>query len=162
MKKITFEKYSSKYYKELYDLQVAQWGEGSDSNEIFEKLEDYIIELAICDKQLAGSSICHKQSNGTLYLDMIVIKPNFQKMGIGTKFLNNIIEYAKNNKYKKIECAAIEANGHTNSQKLIENFGFIRTQTIKNYWGDLYPNFECKECGHTPCICTMHHYEKML
>ncbi len=161
MKELKYVDYTTQYYDELFALQNAQWGEGSDSDEIFENIEKYIIKLALCDNQVVGCLICHEEKE-YFYIDMIVISPDFQKMKIGSTFMDIAIDIAKAKKYNKVECCAIEANGHTNSQKLLENFGFVKTQTIPNYWGNLCPDFDCKECGHKPCICTMHHYIKNI
>ena len=161
MEKLEYVDYQKKYYDQLYTLQVKQWGEGSDSDEIFENIDDYIIKLVLCDNQVVGCLICHEEKE-YFYIDMIVISPDFQKMKIGSTFMGIALELAKAKKYHRVECCAIEAKGHTNSQRLLENFGFVKTESIPNYWGNLYPDFCCKECGNTPCTCTMHHYIKEI
>ena len=154
--------YSNEYFQQLYELQIQQWGEGSDSDEIFSHIDNYLIKLVLSKDLLVGCSICHIIDKKTLYLDMIVISPEFQNKGIGTKLLTNVIDYAKTNGFCSIECSAIEANGHTNSKKLLENFGFECIDSVDNYWGKLCPDFFCKECGQKPCVCTMHKYIKKL
>lgn len=162
MKEISIIEYDKSYKDDLMELQTNQWGEGSDSDEIIENIENYIVRLAICEKKLVGTLIFHEKNKDTIYLDMIVLSPEFQKLGIGTKFMQYVIDYAKKFSFKQIECEAIEAKNHTNSQKLLENFGFVKTRSVKNYWGNLCPDFHCKECGNTPCTCTMHEYFKYL
>ena len=163
MKEIKFVDYNESFKNALNELQMNQWGEGSDSDEIIENIENYFVKLAVTSaNELAGTLICHKKDEDTLYFDMLVIAPSFQKMGIGTKFFEFLIDYAKKLNFKQIEVEAIEANGHTNSKKLLENFGFVETRCVKNYWGELCPEFHCKECGHKPCICSMHEYFKYL
>ncbi len=46
-----------------------------------------------------------------------------------------LVDYAQNQKCKLIECEAIDVNGHINSKKLLENFGFVEQYEIKNCWG---------------------------
>ena len=148
MEELKYVDYSNKYYKQLFNLQVGQWGEGSDSDEIFENIDKYSIKLVL-DKT-------------TLYLDMIVLDSKYQNKGIGTKLMKDFVEFAKQNNYKKLECSAVEANGHTNSKKLLENFGFDCVESVEGYWGKLCPDFYCTECGQKPCICNMHKYIKKL
>ncbi|MBO4412664.1 MAG: GNAT family N-acetyltransferase [Clostridia bacterium] len=163
MEKIKFIDYDVKYKDKLMELETNQWGEGSDSDEIIENIENYFVKLAVNSaNELAGTLICHKKNEDTLYLDMVVLSPKFQKMGLGTEFIKILIDYAKKLNCRQIETEAIEANGHTNSKKLLENFGFVETRFVKNYWGELCPEFHCKECGHNPCTCTMHEYFKYL
>ena len=69
-----------------------------------------------------------------------------------------LVDYAQNQKCKLIECEAIDVNGHINSKKLLENFGFVEQYEIKNCWGGRFSDFDCKECGHKPCVCSMHKY----
>ena len=154
--------YEQKYKYEIMKLQANQWGDGSDSDDIFNNINDYSIKLAVEENKVIGTLIFHEKNKYTLYLDMIVISPNFQKLGIGTLFMQYAIDYAKSHNFKQIESEAIEANGHINSKKLLDKFGFVETRSIKNYWGILTPNFNCKECGHMPCTCTMHEYYKYL
>ena len=159
---IKYIDYDESYHDDLSALQTNQWGANSDSDEVIENIKDYIVKLAVDDNKLIGTLIFHKKNEKCLYLDMIVIKPDYQKMGIGTTFMQYAIDYAKNNHFKMIESEAIEANGHTNSKKLLENFGFVLTRSVKNFWGELCPDFECKECGNKPCTCTMHEYIKTI
>jgi len=37
--------YQKRYKNDVYALQAEQWGDGSDSDEIFENLEQYKIKL---------------------------------------------------------------------------------------------------------------------
>jgi len=93
---------------------------------------------------------------------MIVIKPEFQGMGIGTKFMQIMLEFARSNRCILAVAEAIEAKGKTNSKRLLEKFGFVELYKEESYWGKLYPDFDCKECGQKPCICVMHKYQKKL
>ena len=160
---IKFIEYNEKYYDELLNLQINQWGANSDSDEVLKNISHYDVKLATDNKSnLIGTLIFHKKNINCLYIDMIVIKPEYQRMGIGTHFMQYAVDYAHSHHFKFIECKAIEANNHINIKKLLENFGFELTESVKNYWGNLCPNFHCKECGNLPCTCTMHKYIKRL
>ena len=152
--------YTRDYKNQLIYLENFQWGEGSDSD-YHTNIDKYIIKLAVVDNKAIGCCVSHKEKD-YFYIDMITILPEFQKFRIGTHFLKDAINCAMSNGYNRVECVAIEAKNHVNSQKLLENFGFKRTESIEKYWGRLLPNFYCKECEHSPCICTMHHYVKDL
>ena len=153
--------YNDKYYSEVFKLQEGVWGEGSDTDEIFYNLDNYKIKLTTLGEVLCGVVVFHKTQK-SIFIDFIIIKPEFQKMGIGSLFMEYVESYAKANHYEKIECQAIDVNGVTNAKRLLEKFGFRRTYSRKNYWGKKLPNFYCKQCNSRPCTCTMHKYEKLL
>lgn len=159
---INYIDYRDKYKDALKIFQQRQWGENSDSDEIFDDINNYIIKLVLNDDVLIGTIIYHKINEKVVYLDMVVIDKQYQKMGIGSKLLGDLIIYAKDNNISIIETKAIEAKGHINSKKLLENYGFVQGETINGYWGKLYPDFNCLECGCCPCICNMHEYFKVI
>ena len=154
--------YKEKYFKDLDDLQKSVWGEGSDTDEIFENIENYKIMLAIENEELIGASVSHEQNKSTYFADFIIIKPNSQCKGIGSKLMEKIIEFAKSQNYKEIICEAIGVYGKINSQKMLENFGFEVTGFYENYWGKKCPDFFCTQCGKKPCECSMMGYRKIL
>ena len=154
--------YIDKYKDDLMLLQQHQWGANSDSDEIFLDIDNYLIKLVLNDDVLVGTIIYHFIEKDVIYLDMIVIDKQNQKKGIGTLLLNDLISFAKQNNAKLIETRVVDVYGVANSKKLLENFGFIKGETINNYWGKLNPEFSCIECGKCPCECTMHEYYKIL
>jgi len=176
--------YDQKYLTEIYELQKNQWGEGSDTDEIFNNIDNYYINIAIDNNELIGVSIFHfeldkkiiskndlqnlnKNFNGTknelsCLADFIIIKEEYQAKGIGTKFLEHIINFSKENNCKFIECEAIGVYGKINSKKLLEKFNFKLEEIFENYWGKKCPNFFCKECNHKPCVCSMNKFKKFL
>jgi ribosomal protein S18 acetylase RimI-like enzyme len=158
---IMFVGYEDKYKEDLYQLQIDQWGEGSDTDDLFENLDNRYIKLAIKDGKLIGACVSTIE-NKNCHLDFVIIKPKFQKLGLGTQLLKDTIKYAKDNACEKIVAEAIDVCGKINSLKLLENFGFKKIKSFKNYWGNMTPDFDCRECGHKPCICTMHLYELNL
>jgi ribosomal protein S18 acetylase RimI-like enzyme len=160
---ITFASYNDKYKQDLYKLQTDQWGEGSDTDDLFidADLNKRYIKIALKDEKLIGACVSTIE-NKSCHLDFIIIKPKFQRLGLGTYLLSDTIKYAKDKNCKKIVAEAFDVCGKINSLKLLENFGFKRIKSFENYWGNLTPDFDCKECGHKPCICSMHLYELKL
>lgn len=152
--------YRDEYKQAIDDLQKAQWGEGSDSDDIISSLNNHHIKVALNNNEVVGVSVC-KINNNVCHIDFIIIKAAFQKQGIGSLFMKDIIEYAEKNNVSSIECEAIDVLGKVNSERLLEKFGFSCSSIESNYWGNLYPDFDCKECNHKPCICTMKKYKKI-
>ena len=103
--------YEPKYKDEINKLQADQWGDGSDSDEIIENLDKYQIKLVIEDERVVGAIVWHLSDAETCYIDFIVLKPAFQHIGIGSKLMNLMIEYAVEKGCLKIECEVIDVNG---------------------------------------------------
>lgn len=154
--------YNETFHDALYDLQVAQWGDGSDTDDIFNNIDNYQIRLLVEEDRLFGACVWHMEDPLTCYIDFILLVPEIQHQGWGRKMLNEALSWAQTFLIPRVKCSAIDVCGTINSQRLLESSGFVRTETIPNYWGNLYPDFHCTECGQTPCICTMHSYLKTL
>lgn len=154
--------YENKYKSEIDRLQKMQWGEGSDSDEIINNLDNYKIKLVESGGKICGACIWHLTENQNCYLDFIVLMPKCQHLGLGKKLMQMVIDYAKQNGCEYVECEAIDACGKMNAKNLLDSTGFVESEVVKNYWGNKYPDFDCKECGHKPCICTMHKYIKKI
>lgn len=155
MKIINFNK---KYKEDLDKIQIEQWGEGSDSDDIFNNLNSYQIKLVKDNDSICGACVWHIKDENVCYIDFIIFKPEYQHIGLGRELMQIVVDYAKQNNCLKIECEVINACGKMNAKNLVETFGFIEKKVVKNYWGRLYPDFDCRECGHKPCVCTMHKY----
>ena len=153
--------YDKKYKDAIDEIQKAQWGEGSDTDELLDNLENYFIKIAIENEELIGVIAAHLE-NEMCFIDFILIKPKWQKHGIGTKLMTYVIDFAKENNCKSIDCEAINVYGKINSKKLLENFGFVQMREHKNYWGKKCPDFYCTECNSKPCVCSMDEYKKIL
>ncbi len=151
-----------KYQDEINKLQQDQWGEGTDTDDIVNNIENYFVKLVVDDGKLIGVIVWHYENKDICFLDLIIIKPEFQRKGLGTKLFKILIEDALAKDKQTIECEVIEAKGKINAKKLLENFGFVKQYSEKGYWGKTLPNFSCRECGCKPCTCTMHKYKKVL
>ncbi|MBQ8424964.1 MAG: GNAT family N-acetyltransferase [Clostridia bacterium] len=180
--------YEENFFNEINTLQQSQWGEGSDTDEIFNNIENYYIKISIEENELIGVAIYHLEINNKIipknefeiiksnfnktknlksnelscFIDFIIIKDKFQGQGIGSAFLEYIINFSKENKCNFIECEAIEVYGIINSKKLLQKFNFEFQDVFENYWGKKCPNFYCKQCNKKPCVCSMNKYKKFL
>ena len=156
-----FIDYNKKYKDEINTIQQNQWGNGTDTDNIVQNLELYKIKLAVENERLIAVIVWHDEEE-ICFLDFVIVIPEFQSKGIGTRLMQFVLEDAKTNNKKAVECEAIEAKGKINAKKLLENSGFNKQYETKNYWGNHLPNYFCKECGCKPCICVMHKYRKNL
>lgn len=158
---VVLSNYENKYKQVLDELQKEVWGEGSDTDDIISTLNDRYVRLAFIDNEVVGASVS-EVALSSCHIDFIIIKPGFQKMGIGSLLMKDIVEYCSNSNIKLIECEAIDVFGKVNAEKLLNKYEFVCTYSKDNYWGELYPDFYCKQCNSKPCVCTMKKYVKEL
>jgi GNAT superfamily N-acetyltransferase len=158
---VSFIDYNNRYKKIIDDLQKDVWGEGSDTDEIIESLENRYVKIALINDEVAGVSVC-SINDKCCHIDFIIVKNEFQKKGVGSSFMEDIINYCYRNNLKLIECEAINVLGKINSLKLLEKYNFVCTYSKSKYWGELCPDFYCKQCNSKPCVCEMKKYIKQL
>ena len=158
--------YKDEYNSDLDELQKSVWGDGSDTDEIFDKISDYRVRLVVLtennEQKLIGASVSHEIDNEKYFIDFIIIKEGYQYKGIGSILMQDIITFAIEKSYKEISCEAIGVYGKVNSEKLLKNFKFEKQGYYENYWGKKCPDFFCKQCGKKPCECSMTAYTKFL
>lgn len=152
--------YKPEYLSQIETIHKNQWGNVENDYEIASQ-NDNFIKVAIYNNKVVGEG-SGRIIGDSFHITSIVIAPEFQYQGIGTKFMTAILDHAKKTNCKIVWCEAIEAKGKTNSKKLLEKFGFNELYKIKGYWGSLDPNYVYTECGHTPCQCIMHFYIKEI
>lgn len=153
--------FKPEFKNQLVNLQRSQWGEGSDTDEVTNNLDRYEIKIIIDNNQLFGAAVWHI-NNAVCFIDFIILKTEIQHIGWGRKLMNEVIKSSIDNNCKIIEGEAIDVCGKIYSKNLLESTGFVEQYEIKNYWGNRYPDFDCKECKHRPCICSMHKYAKYI
>lgn len=161
--KLTIVNYSPTYAKDIDEMESNEWGDwGTDS--IDDMVDDKeILRVALLDNQFVGVTYGRLQEDDTFWLDVICILPEFQKRGFGTIMLQDMIEYVRHHYgVKRITTEAVLYNGHSNSKKLFENFGFTFLKAEEGFWEKEYPNTYCKNCHHDPCRCTTLFYELRL
>ncbi|MCI8555517.1 MAG: GNAT family N-acetyltransferase [Clostridia bacterium] len=154
--------YKEKYKNDLDYLQIEQWGEGANIEDVGNNLDKYNARIAEEDDKLIGALVWHKEDEKTCFIDYIILRPNYQKKGYGTDLLSDLLSSLNKEQFDKVECEAIDVLGHCNAKKLLESFGFEEQYSVASYWGEKYPDYYCKDCGSKPCRCTMHKYIKYL
>lgn len=157
--KIQITDFNKKYSNEIYELQTAQWGFWDDETKIEKVCETEIILVALLNNQFAGF-VSGQLEEEIFHLKICCVKPEFQKNGIGSKLLTEIIKKAEEKfVFKKFRAEAISVYGKCNAQKMLQNLNFNFVRTDKSYWGKLYPHVLCTECLKTPCECDSLVYE---
>ena len=86
------------------------------------------------DEEIVGY-INYYLSIDTIDLNSIVVKKEFQNLGIATFMLNNLIQIAKENNIKNIMLEVRKSN--IKAKNLYNKFNFIHIHTRKNYYNDL-------------------------
>lgn len=103
------------------------WPSSSDfvvtnTRKTFYYTEDIIVGVA---------SIIEKSE--LVYLDYIIVSKNHYRLGIGKKLLESLVQYAKVNKKRKIECKVSPYN--FSALNLYKNFGFKIKQHLDDFHG---------------------------
>ncbi len=159
-KEIRIIDFDKKYAKEIYDMQALQWGVWDDEKCIEVVKDNEIILIALCDDNFAGVIIGQLEED-IFHLMICCIKPEYQKMGIGSMLLSEIMKRASQDfHFSKFRAEAVSVYGKCNSRKLLENFQFNLLRIDKRYWGKLYPHVLCEECHKKPCECDSLVFEK--
>lgn len=163
MKEITLVDYEEKYSKAVKELQDNQWGKDPEEEEKEDDMfnERSFAKVALCEGKVIGIGVAEHVGD-SLHMLITVISPPFQKQGLGTLYMDTFLNYAKEKNCKIVYCEAVEANGKTNAEKLLLNYGFENIYTIHGYWGSLYPKYECLECHQKPCQCNSRVFIKKL
>ncbi|MCX8074447.1 MAG: GNAT family N-acetyltransferase [Clostridia bacterium] len=152
MENIILVDYEEKYADDINEMEKAVWGDWGD--DIRERVNNkLVLRLAVIENKLLGFG--YGTITGDLFhINTIIIKPEYQKQGIGSMIVNSFIQYSINNNIKNILAESVLANGKANSKKLFEKFRFNELYRVENYWGDLYKDVLCTECNNKPCTCT--------
>lgn len=153
--------YQDKYAKLIDDMVSAQWSNLGNS------IRDYackksIIRVALCNGDFAG--VAYGQLiKEFFWLNAICLLPKYQKLGIGSMLMSDIISKAASKfNISKIEAESVLSNGKSNSKKLLENSGFVLKGKEERFWGKKHPDAYCNECNKKPCECVALFYEKLL
>ena len=152
--------FDEKYNDEVNSLVQETWGECDDEDISKSRNDKSFVRLALANETVEGVTFCN-QIGDSFHINYIVISPKYQKCGIGTSFLKLIINEAISRECQTITCEVITLDNKANSKKLVENFGFEYLYTINNYYGSLYPDYVCPDCGN-PCKCGAMFYVKKL
>jgi len=144
------------------NLKRATIGDISTLVEIEKKLIDYKIYSAMTDEAewqeefkkgnaavylilnndtVVGNASFERNVNESAHISGLAIMPEFQKMGIGRRVLEMILEELK--EVKTITLATHPEN--IAALKLYKSFGFVEKEKIENYFGDGEPRVILKK-----------------
>lgn len=145
--------YEEKYADIINEIEEEQWGKWC-SGDIRDGITEYThIKLAQADEQIVGVGY-GKIVGDAFYIQVIVIKPKYQHMHIGSMFMDYFINYSKSHELSNIVCEGVLVNNKMNIENIMKKYNFKEVIRIKEYWGYRFPNDWCKECGRKPCKCT--------
>lgn len=145
--------YADKYADIINSIKIQQWGNECirDIKEVLK--EDIHIKLAQCNDEIVGVGY-GKRIGDVFYIEVIVIKPEYQHNHIGSMFMEYFINYSKALDLANIVCEGVLENNKMNIENLMKKYKFKEIIRIKEYWGYRHPNDWCKECNSKPCKCT--------
>lgn len=161
--KIEIVDYKNSYANELNQIDIDQWGNLNEED----KVENFftpnrIFKVALLNSTPIGFAHGKFFDDNSFEIEVICIHKNFQRLGIGTKLLKELLNIALKKKITKAFAYLVNAKNHTNAAKLVENFGFVHKHNIQSYWGLPDPEYYCPECEQKPCICIAEYWEKIF
>ncbi len=145
--------YEEKYADIIYEIEEQQWGSWCSDDIRDEITEHTHIKLAKKGTEIVGVGY-GKRVGDAFYIQVIVIKPQYQHIHIGSMFMDYFIDYSKALHLSNIVCEGVLVNNRMNIENIMKKYNFKEVIRIKEYWGYKFPNEWCKECGCKPCKCT--------
>lgn len=127
-----------KYKREMDGHTYDYWKEEHVLKELPHKWD--CSYLAFDKDKLVGFMVCYLKLSDELRLSKIFTSKEYRGLGIGTKFLNKFIDYAKKNNIKKVTTCTAEFN--QSMQRLLDKNKFKKTFSWKSFNGVTYYNYE--------------------
>ncbi len=152
LKEVELVDFDEKYIDDIDAIESKEWGvnNGGIREEIKVPL---VIKLAKFHDEIVG--VIYGRVIGDLfYIEVIIIKPEYQHQHIGSLLMDYIIDYAKNHHLANILSEGVCTEGHLNIEGLMKKYQFQEVLRVKSYWGSRYPEYDCNACGKKPCVCT--------
>lgn len=78
---------------------------------------------ALADNEIAGVSVVKINKDNTMEIFLLGIKPEFKKLGIATKLISYIIDYALHENFSEIQASVFTDN--SKMLRILLLFGFI-------------------------------------
>lgn len=152
-KKLKLIDYKEEYANIINKIEEQQWGKWATGDIKDEIDENSHVKLAEYENDIVGIGY-GKVVGDAFYIQVIVIKPQYQHQHIGSVFMEYFINYAKSLKLSNIICEGVLINDKMNIENIMKKYEFQEILRIKDYWGYKYPDVFCKECNSKPCKCT--------
>lgn len=151
--KVILVDYEEKYAETINKIEEQQWGKWC-TGDIRDTITPYThIKLAKVGEDIVGIGY-GKRVGDAFYIQVIVIKLQYQHIYIGSMFMDYFINYSKSLQLSNIVCEGVLVNNKMNIENLMKKYNFKEVIRIKDYWGYKYPDVWCKECNSKPCKCT--------
>lgn len=151
---ISYVDYKEKYLQEMDQLEDNFWGLEEQESIQDEIDKNSLIRVALNEENRVVGFIHAQVIGDLLEIHNILIKENYQKRGIGSHLLKEILEQGKMLGMKNSIANAVVIKGeYINSEKLLLNFGYKPIYRVNDYWEAIYPGYYCKQCDSNPCYC---------
>lgn len=151
---IKYIDYKESFLKEMDMLDDSYWGLEENESIKDEIDKNSIIKVALNEEDKVVGFIHAQKIGDLLEIHNLLVKEEFQKMGIGSHLLKDILEIGKNLEMKNSIANAVAIKGeHINSEKLLLNFGYQPIYRVNHYWDAIYPGYYCRQCNSNECIC---------
>jgi ribosomal-protein-alanine N-acetyltransferase len=137
---VVLQRATSSDVKELLEIEKTTIGQKTYSGyyteeEIAKYIESDIVYLIKNNNEIAGSISYEIKDKNHAYISGLVIKPEFQKMGLAKKAAAELLEELKD--YQKVDLAVHPKN--SNAVSLYKSLGFVGIETKENFYGDGEP-----------------------
>jgi ribosomal-protein-alanine N-acetyltransferase len=133
---LQFRKMQHQDIAEVYQIECDLFQDPWSYESFIRDVEDeqiasaFVVENAIT-AEIAGYAICWKYS-AEIHIGNVAVSRKWQRQGIGTFILNNLLEY-----FKDVEISYLEVREHNQPAiSLYQKFGFETTYVRKSYYPD--------------------------
>lgn len=151
---IKYVSYDEKYLREMDELEDAYWSLETGESINDEIDNNSIIEVAIDNNHVVG--FLHAQVIGDqLEIHNVLVKDEYQRRGIATHLMEDILSKAVSLKIKTSIANAVAIRGDIiNSEALLKKFGYEEIYRVEGYWDAIYPGYYCRQCDSKKCYCS--------
>lgn len=151
---IKYVSYDEKYLSEMDEIEDAYW-----SLEVGESIKDEIDNNSIIEVALDNNHVVaflHAQIIGDqLEIHNVLVKDEYQRRGIATHLMEDILSKAVSLKIKTSIANAVAIRGDIiNSEALLKAFGYEEIYRVEGYWDAIYPGYYCRQCDSKKCYCS--------
>ncbi|MGW8184926.1 MAG: GNAT family N-acetyltransferase [Candidatus Moraniibacteriota bacterium] len=102
--------------------------------EIINWIKTEIVFIIKKDDLVAGSISYEIKDKNHVYISGLVVRPEFQKMGIAREAMNLLLD-----KFGDVKRFSLVVHPDNHAVKLYESLGFSRESVVENYFGDGEP-----------------------
>jgi len=137
--KVSLIDYEEKYADTINEIEEQQWGRWCTGDIRDEITEHTHIKLAKIANDIVGVGY-GKRIGDAFYIQVIVIRPQYQHIHIGSMFMDYFINYSKSLQLSNIVCEGVLVNNKMNIENIMKKYDFKEVIRIKEYWDYRFPN----------------------